>query len=91
MNQRQIDVTFREAFPLLASTLPEAIGVVAPYNGHVDALARQLGNDSIKVHTIHKFQDREKDTLLARCGIPLPRFATNGSVEIEQVRHALGL
>ena len=64
MNQRQIEVTIQEALPMLKNTMPEDIGIVAPYRDQVTAITKQLGDDRIEVHTVHKFQGREKDTIL---------------------------
>ena len=66
MNQRQIDVTIREALPLLKGVAPEEVGIVAPYKDQVNAIERQLDKDKckIEVHTVHKFQGREKDTIV---------------------------
>ena len=64
MNQRQIDVTIREALPLFEGIDPEEVGIVAPYKDQVAAIAGQLDTDKIEVHTVHKFQGREKDTIV---------------------------
>ena len=64
VNQRQIDVTLREALPVLKDSRPEDIGIVAPYKDQVSAIAGQLHTDKIEVHTVHKFQGREKDTIV---------------------------
>ena len=62
MNQREIDVVMREVLPTLSYPADE-IGVIAPYNGQVDALKQAIGN-SIDVATVHKFQGREKDVIV---------------------------
>lgn len=64
INQRQIDVTIREALPMLRDVKPEEVGIVAPYKSQVAAIAKQLDTDKIEVHTVHKFQGREKDTIV---------------------------
>ncbi len=64
INQRQIDVTIREALPILGDVKPEDVGIVAPYKSQVATIAKQLDTDKIEVHTVHKFQGREKDTIL---------------------------
>jgi len=64
MNQRQIDVTIQEALPMLTNSQPGEIGIVAPYKAQVAAIAKQLDTDKIEVHTVHKFQGREKDTIV---------------------------
>ena len=63
-NQRQIDVTIQEALPMLKDTKPEDIGIIAPYKDQVASIAKQLDTDKIEVHTVHKFQGREKDTIV---------------------------
>jgi hypothetical protein len=64
INQRQIDVTIREALPMLNDAKPEEVGIIAPYKNQVDAIAQQLKTDKIEVHTVHKFQGREKETII---------------------------
>ena len=59
-NQREIDVIRDEVI----AHLPEQtdIGIIAPYNVQVDELSRQL--PEIESATVHKFQGREKDTII---------------------------
>lgn len=64
INQRQIDVTIQDALPSLRDAKPEDIGIVAPYKDQVAAIDKQLDTDKIEVNTVHKFQGREKDTIL---------------------------
>ena len=64
INQRQIDVIKNEALPRLDGTPLEDIGVVAPYRDQVAEITRQLGSSEVEVHTVHKFQGREKDTIV---------------------------
>lgn len=64
INQRQIDVTLQEVLPRLIDTPPEDIGIIAPYKDQVGKIERELGNQGIEVHTVHKFQGREKDTMV---------------------------
>ena len=64
INQRQSDVTVKDALPLLKNARPEDIGIIAPYKDQVAVIANQLGNDKIEVNTVHKFQGREKDTIV---------------------------
>ena len=62
MNQREVEVVMQEVLP----TLPyptEEIGIIAPYNGQVDALSNAVGG-RIDVATAHKFQGREKDAIV---------------------------
>jgi superfamily I DNA and/or RNA helicase len=64
INQRQIDVTVQEALPLLSDVNPQDIGIIAPYKDQVSTIRRQLDSRPIEVDTVHKFQGREKDTIL---------------------------
>ena len=62
MNQREVEVITREVLPTL-SYPAEEIGIIAPYNGQVDALNNAVGG-CIDVATVHKFQGREKDAII---------------------------
>jgi len=64
INQRQIDVTIKDALPLLSDADPQDIGIIAPYKDQVSAIKKQLDSRPIEVDTVHKFQGREKDTIL---------------------------
>lgn len=64
INQRQIDVMVEDALPLLDGTPAEEVGIVAPYKDQVAEIEKQLGSSKIEVHTVHKFQGREKDTIV---------------------------
>lgn len=64
LNQRQIDVVCQEALPQLKKLGAEDIGIIAPYNDQVQAFKKQLGSDEMDVATVHKFQGREKDTII---------------------------
>jgi Superfamily I DNA and RNA helicases and helicase subunits len=64
INQRQIDITIQEALPMLKDVLPENIGIIAPYKDQVAAITRQLDTDKIEVNTVHKYQGREKNTIV---------------------------
>ena len=64
INQRQIDITIQEALPRLKDVLHENIGIIAPYKDQVAAINRQLNTDVIEVNTVHKYQGREKDTIV---------------------------
>ncbi len=62
MNQREVEVVIQEVLP----TLPypaEEIGIIAPYNGQVDAINNAVGG-RVVVATVHKFQGREKDAIV---------------------------
>lgn len=64
MNQRQVDVTVQEVLATLKDVNPEDIGIVVPYREQIAAFEQQLVTDKIDVNTIHKFQGREKDTII---------------------------
>lgn len=64
MNQRQIDVICKEVLPKLQQENGEDIGIIAPYNNQVNEMKKQLASDSIDIATVHKFQGREKDTII---------------------------
>lgn len=59
-NQREIDVLKNEVLPRLAPG--EDVGIITPYNSQVNELNRQLPD--IGASTIHKYQGREKDTII---------------------------
>jgi len=63
-NQRQIDVTIREVLPTFLDISPQDIGIIAPYRDQVTSITQQLGSYPAEVDTVHKFQGREKDTIL---------------------------
>jgi superfamily I DNA and/or RNA helicase len=64
LNQRQIDVLCQEALPNLRKQDTGDIGIIAPYNDQVNAVKKQIGSDEIDIATVHKFQGREKDTII---------------------------
>ncbi|MGH0052877.1 MAG: AAA domain-containing protein, partial [Sphaerochaetaceae bacterium] len=63
-NQRHIDVIREEVLPRLQQENIDDIGIIAPYNAQVDAIKEQLTSDTIDIATVHKFQGREKDTII---------------------------
>ena len=63
-NQRQIDVTLRETLPMIGADAPEEVGIIAPYKDQVAALSAQLETSQFEIATVHKFQGREKDTIV---------------------------
>ena len=63
MNRRQIDAIKEEILPSI-NLLPNEIGVIAPYNNQVNALTETIKDSGIEVATVHKFQGREKDTII---------------------------
>lgn len=64
INQRQIDVTMQEVLPHLSGTDPKDVGIVAPYKDQVAKIKQDLGGSEVEVHTVHKFQGREKDAIV---------------------------
>lgn len=64
LNQRQIDVICKEVLPVLQNDDIRDIGIIAPYNAQVSAIRAHLSSDKIDVATVHKFQGREKDTII---------------------------
>lgn len=64
INQRQIDVTMNEVLPRLDGTDPEDIGIIAPYRAQVKEFAKATNGTAVEVDTVHKFQGREKDTII---------------------------
>ena len=61
-NQRQIDETDLYIRDNYSSDYTK-IGVIAPYRNHVNMLQQRLPN-GVEADTIHKFQGREKDTII---------------------------
>lgn len=59
-NQREIDVVKQEILPVLHDE--SDIGIITPYNAQVKAFTEQLPN--IETATVHKYQGREKDTII---------------------------
>uniref|UniRef100_UPI002731C194 DEAD/DEAH box helicase n=1 Tax=uncultured Muribaculum sp. TaxID=1918613 RepID=UPI002731C194 len=59
-NQREIDVVKIELMPLLDNL--EETGIIAPYNSQVAQFRSQI--PEIEVATVHKYQGREKDTII---------------------------
>lgn len=60
-SQRQIDVIKNEIFPKYIAN-PEETGIIAPYKNQVEALEKEFEN--IDVATVHKFQGKEKETII---------------------------
>ena len=58
-NQREID----EIRELLNKEQLEDVGVIAPYRYHTELIQEQLG-DKVDASTVHKFQGREKKTII---------------------------
>ncbi len=59
-NQREIDVVKNEILPQLDNV--DDVGIIAPYNNQVNQFNQQV--HSIEAATIHKYQGREKDTII---------------------------
>ena len=60
-SQRQIDVIKNEIIPKYNFN-PEETGIITPYKNQVEALTREITD--IDVATVHKFQGREKETII---------------------------
>lgn len=60
-SQRQIDVIKREVIPQLKVDTDE-MGIITPYKNQVSALQKEITD--IDSATVHKFQGREKDTII---------------------------
>lgn len=59
-NQREIDVVKNEILPQLQDL--NDVGIIAPYNNQIDQFNKQI--HSVEAATIHKYQGREKDTII---------------------------
>ncbi|MGH4138819.1 AAA domain-containing protein [Clostridium sp.] len=65
LNQRQIDVILEEILPKLnLEKSPKTVGIISPYRLQTEELKKLIKNESIEVDTVHKFQGREKDTII---------------------------
>lgn len=60
-SQRQIDVIKEEIIPKYVEDMAET-GIIAPYRNQVAALEKDFEN--MDIATVHKFQGREKDTII---------------------------
>lgn len=60
-SQRQIDIIKNEIIPKYSLDNDE-IGIIAPYKNQVNALDKEINN--IDVATVHKFQGKEKDSII---------------------------
>jgi hypothetical protein len=61
-NQRQIDVIIKEILPKLEGE--ESIGIVSPYRNQINELRYAISNENIEVDTVHKYQGREKESII---------------------------
>ena len=59
-NQREIDVVKEEILPQLDNL--KEVGIIAPYNNQVNQFSQQ--DIPVEAATIHKYQGREKDTII---------------------------
>lgn len=59
-NQREIDVVLQEVLPYIPDK--SEAGIITPYNSQVDAFNDQIPD--IEAATVHKYQGREKDTIV---------------------------
>lgn len=59
-NEREIDVVKKDVLPKLNNA--GEIGIIAPYNNQVNGFRKHLPD--IEAATVHKFQGREKDTII---------------------------
>lgn len=64
-SQRQIDVIQQEVLPKINQD-QSRIGIITPYRNQVDAIKSEFKKSygGIDVDTVHKFQGREKDTII---------------------------
>lgn len=60
-SQRQIDIKKNEIIPNDITNKKET-GIISPYNNQVQSLKEQI--DGIEQATVHKFQGKEKDTII---------------------------
>lgn len=60
-SQRQIDVIKKEIIPRYVTDIEET-GIIAPYKNQVEALEQEFKD--IDAATVHKFQGKEKDTII---------------------------
>ncbi len=65
INQRQIDVIFKEVIPNQNIDIyKESIGIISPYRPQADELKKIIRNSNIEADTVHKYQGREKDVII---------------------------
>lgn len=63
ISQRQIDEITQSILPNIKSKSSE-IGIITPYRDQVEELRKNIDCDEILIDTVHKFQGREKDTMI---------------------------
>lgn len=65
INRRELDVIKNEALPFeLEKTSSKDIGVVTPYRAQANMCNKDMKTIGVDVDTVHKFQGREKDTII---------------------------
>ncbi|WP_163528708.1 AAA domain-containing protein [Halobacillus ihumii] len=64
VNQRQIDVIFKEVLPQQRNNEEQSVGIVAPYRSQADKLHAENVMPEIQADTVHKYQGREKDMMI---------------------------
>ncbi len=62
LNQREIDVICNELLPELDKN--KDVGIIAPYKKQSSELKHNINDESIAIATVHKFQGREKDSII---------------------------
>ncbi|OEF96359.1 AAA domain-containing protein [Desulfuribacillus alkaliarsenatis] len=64
-NQRQIDVIVEEIIPeQIGDDTNQSIGIISPYRMQVTKLSEHFDSKNIEIDTVHKYQGREKDTII---------------------------
>nr|WP_231974487.1 AAA domain-containing protein [Pseudonocardia sp. HH130630-07] len=77
-NQRELDVILEDVIPQYCSGVAhEDIGVATPYRLQADKAADLL-DQSIEANTVHKFQGRQKDTVIMTTVLDQTRWGRMG-------------
>lgn len=65
-NQRQIEVVRDEVLDMDRNKYGDcrAVGIIAPYRDHITELRKSIAIPSLEADTVHKYQGREKDTIV---------------------------
>jgi superfamily I DNA and/or RNA helicase len=64
-NQRQIDVILEEVLPQqIGKDCSEKVGIISPFRLQAEKIVNVLRNEIIEIDTVHKYQGREKDTII---------------------------
>ncbi|SHH44578.1 AAA domain-containing protein [Clostridium intestinale] len=64
-NQRQIDIILEEVIPALdIGESNKSIGIVSPYRAQTEKLQALFNSTDIEADTVHKYQGREKETII---------------------------